>query len=162
MNDDYLWSGRGKPDPDVERLEGLLRRFRHEPSAWNAGEHAPAPRKRRARALAWSGSRLSRSQPSSGGSPAEAAKAGRWRRLPGDRRSEASAKGRHLARARARPTPHQASLLIGASARWRSAWLERPPVRADATDNLRARAGMPCAIWAPPRLSSWNALGDRG
>jgi ferric-dicitrate binding protein FerR (iron transport regulator) len=55
MNDDYLWSGRGKPDPDVERLEELLRGFRHEPTGWTAGEHARAPRKHRGRALAWSG-----------------------------------------------------------------------------------------------------------
>jgi hypothetical protein len=27
-NDDYLWDGSGKPDPEVERLERLLGRFR--------------------------------------------------------------------------------------------------------------------------------------
>lgn len=29
MNDDYLWDGSGAPDPEVERLENLLGRFRH-------------------------------------------------------------------------------------------------------------------------------------
>ena len=29
-NDDYLWDGSGEPDPDVERLEGLLGRYRSE------------------------------------------------------------------------------------------------------------------------------------
>lgn len=29
MNDDYLFDGSGKPDPEVERLEKLLGRFRH-------------------------------------------------------------------------------------------------------------------------------------
>ncbi|HXJ93365.1 MAG TPA: hypothetical protein VMT20_10855 [Terriglobia bacterium] len=28
MNDDYLWDGSGEPDPEVQRLEGLLGRFR--------------------------------------------------------------------------------------------------------------------------------------
>lgn len=28
MSDDYLWDKKGEPDPDVERLEGMLRRFR--------------------------------------------------------------------------------------------------------------------------------------
>jgi hypothetical protein len=30
MKDDYLWDGSGDPDPDVEKLEGLLGRFRSE------------------------------------------------------------------------------------------------------------------------------------
>ncbi len=29
MNDDYLWDGSGEPDPEVQRLEGLLGRLRH-------------------------------------------------------------------------------------------------------------------------------------
>jgi len=29
MNDDYLWDGSGEPDPEVQRLERLLGRFRH-------------------------------------------------------------------------------------------------------------------------------------
>ncbi|HET9298840.1 MAG TPA: hypothetical protein VFO11_02775 [Candidatus Polarisedimenticolaceae bacterium] len=28
MRDDYLWDKKGEPDPDIERLEGMLRRFR--------------------------------------------------------------------------------------------------------------------------------------
>jgi hypothetical protein len=34
MKDDYLWDGSGKPDPEIQRLETLLSRFRH---------HLPAP-----------------------------------------------------------------------------------------------------------------------
>ncbi len=30
MNDDYLWDKSGTPDPDVERLEQMLERFRHD------------------------------------------------------------------------------------------------------------------------------------
>ncbi len=30
MRDDYLWDGSGKPDPEVQRLERLLGRFRHD------------------------------------------------------------------------------------------------------------------------------------
>jgi hypothetical protein len=33
MSDDYLWDSSGKPDPDVQRLEELLARYRHTPSA---------------------------------------------------------------------------------------------------------------------------------
>jgi hypothetical protein len=33
MNDDYLFDGKGKPDPEVERLENLLGRFRHDRAA---------------------------------------------------------------------------------------------------------------------------------
>ncbi len=29
MSDDYLWDGSGKPDPEVQRLESVLGRFRH-------------------------------------------------------------------------------------------------------------------------------------
>ncbi len=29
MNDDYLWDGSGKPDPEIQRLESVLGRFRH-------------------------------------------------------------------------------------------------------------------------------------
>ncbi len=31
MNDDYLWDKTGRPDPEVERLEKLLGRYRHQP-----------------------------------------------------------------------------------------------------------------------------------
>ena len=34
MKDDYLWDGSGEPDPEVQKLEHLLGRFRH---------HQPAP-----------------------------------------------------------------------------------------------------------------------
>jgi len=34
MSDDYLWNGSGEPDPEVQRLESVLARFRH---------HRPAP-----------------------------------------------------------------------------------------------------------------------
>ena len=30
MNDDYLWNRSGNSDPEVERLEGLLARYRHD------------------------------------------------------------------------------------------------------------------------------------
>jgi len=29
-SDDYLWDGSGKPDPEIQRLEGLLGKFRHD------------------------------------------------------------------------------------------------------------------------------------
>ncbi len=29
-SDDYLWDGSGKPDPEVQKLEGLLAKFRHD------------------------------------------------------------------------------------------------------------------------------------
>lgn len=29
MNDDYLWDGKGKPDPEIRKLERALGRFRH-------------------------------------------------------------------------------------------------------------------------------------
>ncbi|HVF89921.1 MAG TPA: hypothetical protein VNH22_07630 [Blastocatellia bacterium] len=32
MSDDYLWDGSGEPDPEVERLENLLSRYRHKPA----------------------------------------------------------------------------------------------------------------------------------
>ncbi|HKG21120.1 MAG TPA: hypothetical protein VKC34_04410 [Blastocatellia bacterium] len=32
MSDDYLWDGSGETDPDVERLENLLSRYRHQPA----------------------------------------------------------------------------------------------------------------------------------
>src|SRR5437588_9229636 len=35
MNDDYLWDGSGKPDPEVQKLEEALGRYRH---------NQPAPR----------------------------------------------------------------------------------------------------------------------
>src|SRR3970282_1379952 len=29
MSDNYIWDGSGKPDPEVAKLEGLLKQFRH-------------------------------------------------------------------------------------------------------------------------------------
>ena len=43
MRDDYLWNGSGEPDPEVERLERLLRGFR---SDRPAPELRPQPRPR--------------------------------------------------------------------------------------------------------------------
>jgi hypothetical protein len=37
INDDYLWDGSGEPDPEVQRLESVLSRLRHNP------ELRPAP-----------------------------------------------------------------------------------------------------------------------
>lgn len=42
MNDDYLWNKEGEPDAEIERLENLLVRFRHQPVA--APKIAPKPR----------------------------------------------------------------------------------------------------------------------
>ena len=33
MRDDYLWDGSGEPDPEVQKLENLLRRYRHDQPA---------------------------------------------------------------------------------------------------------------------------------
>ena len=33
MNDDYLWDGAGEPDPEIQKLESTLARFRHEGQA---------------------------------------------------------------------------------------------------------------------------------
>ena len=33
MNDDYLWDGSGVPDPEIQKLENTLARFRHEGQA---------------------------------------------------------------------------------------------------------------------------------
>ncbi|HKP88230.1 MAG TPA: hypothetical protein VJZ26_19150 [Blastocatellia bacterium] len=35
MKDDYLWDGSGDPDPEVERLEKMLGRYRYEPKPLN-------------------------------------------------------------------------------------------------------------------------------
>ncbi len=43
MSDDYLWNKTGKPDPEVERLEGLLRPLKHDAPL------APLPAKATAR-----------------------------------------------------------------------------------------------------------------
>src|SRR5206468_5838147 len=33
MKDDYLWDGSGEPDPEVQKLEKVLGRYRHDRSA---------------------------------------------------------------------------------------------------------------------------------
>jgi len=47
VNDDYLWDGSGKPDPEIRRLESLLGRFRHDPvrTSLDAGQTARAARR---------------------------------------------------------------------------------------------------------------------
>ena len=35
MKDDYLWDGTGEPDPDIQRLEQTLGRFRYQPKPLN-------------------------------------------------------------------------------------------------------------------------------
>lgn len=36
MNDDYLWNGSGEPDPEVQRLERVLGKYRYKPKTFNA------------------------------------------------------------------------------------------------------------------------------
>ncbi len=44
MSGDYLWDGSGEPDPDVQRLEEILKEFRHSGPAPDFSEvTAPAP-----------------------------------------------------------------------------------------------------------------------
>jgi hypothetical protein len=43
-DDEYLWNGTGKPDPEVVRLESLLGRYRHRRTMPTVPEH-PAPRR---------------------------------------------------------------------------------------------------------------------
>lgn len=51
MGDDYLWDGKGEPDPEVQRFERLLLRFRHNRPAPNLRvpipEAHPSPLRRR-------------------------------------------------------------------------------------------------------------------
>jgi hypothetical protein len=44
MNDDYLWDGSGEPDPEIQKLESTLARFRHEDQAPEFPEIAATPR----------------------------------------------------------------------------------------------------------------------
>jgi len=46
MNDDYLWDGSGEPDPEIQKLESTLARFRHEGQAPEFPEIAGMPRLR--------------------------------------------------------------------------------------------------------------------
>ena len=41
MNDDYLWDGSGEPDPEIQRLESTLGRFRHQGREPNFPEVMP-------------------------------------------------------------------------------------------------------------------------
>jgi ferric-dicitrate binding protein FerR (iron transport regulator) len=162
MNDDYLWSGRGKPDPDVERLEELLRRFRHEPSDWKTAPHASVRRPRRALVLAWSGLAAA---------VLIAAVVGTWWFSRGSRdgwevstlagRPTIEGKGvgertrLSLGARLATDAVSRASVRIG-----RIGEVEIGPsssvrlVRADVTDNRLAleRGVLRARIWAPPRL----------
>ena len=45
MNDDYLWDGSGKPDPEVQRLEKLLGQFRQKTPAPEFPAIEPAPKR---------------------------------------------------------------------------------------------------------------------
>src|SRR5439155_26253691 len=47
MKDDYLWDGSGEPDPEVQKLENLLGRYRHDqpaPAFDQLSEERHAPR----------------------------------------------------------------------------------------------------------------------
>jgi hypothetical protein len=46
MNDDYLWDGSGEPDPEIQKLESTLARFRHEGQAPEFPEIVGMPRLR--------------------------------------------------------------------------------------------------------------------
>jgi hypothetical protein len=46
MNDDYLWDGSGEPDPEIQKLESTLARFRHEGQAPEFPEIVATPRLR--------------------------------------------------------------------------------------------------------------------
>src|SRR6266704_2920126 len=47
MKEDYLWDGSGEPDPEVQKLESLLRRYRHDqpaPAFDPLAQEQPRPR----------------------------------------------------------------------------------------------------------------------
>jgi hypothetical protein len=46
MKDDYLWDGAGEPDPDVQKLENALGKFRHQGQAPEFPDVIPAPQPR--------------------------------------------------------------------------------------------------------------------
>ena len=52
MSDDYLWDGSGEPDPEVERLERLLGRFKHDRPAPDLAASV-APRALHRRRYVW-------------------------------------------------------------------------------------------------------------
>jgi hypothetical protein len=47
MKDDYLWDGSGEPDPEVQKLETVLRRYRHDQPAPNFDDVEIRPVKQR-------------------------------------------------------------------------------------------------------------------
>src|SRR5215472_3598304 len=51
MKDDYLWEGSGQPDPEIQRLESLLGRFRQ---SVPAPEFAAIPQTAPRRTWLWS------------------------------------------------------------------------------------------------------------
>jgi len=51
VKDDYLWDGSGEPDPEVQKLETLLARLRHNQPAPEFPAYAAAPRGSRWRQL---------------------------------------------------------------------------------------------------------------
>jgi FecR protein len=56
MNDDYLWDGSGEPDPEIQRLEQTLGRFRHNrpaPSFDQVPDFPPAKQRARSLHLHW-------------------------------------------------------------------------------------------------------------
>jgi FecR protein len=46
MNDDYLWDGSSEPDPEIQKLESMLAKFRHQGQAPEFPAIAAAPRLR--------------------------------------------------------------------------------------------------------------------
>jgi hypothetical protein len=46
MNDDYLWDGSGEPDPEIQKLESTLAKFRHQGEAPKFPEITAAPQPR--------------------------------------------------------------------------------------------------------------------
>jgi hypothetical protein len=46
MNDDYLWDGSGEPDPEIQKLENTLAKFRHQGEAPEFPDTIAAPQPR--------------------------------------------------------------------------------------------------------------------
>jgi hypothetical protein len=46
MNDDYLWDGSGEPDPEIQKVESALAKFRHQGGAPEFPEITAAPQPR--------------------------------------------------------------------------------------------------------------------
>ena len=53
MSDEYLWNRTGEPDPEIERLETMLERFRHGGETLEFPAVAYLPRRRRIRWTMW-------------------------------------------------------------------------------------------------------------